>query len=423
MNIAGDFKKKSTINSVYTNMFIFLAGKMVSLFGSRIMNFAIGLYVLRVTGSGISFALTMIISTVPAILISPFVGVLADRLNRKMVVVLADALCGLFLIIAYLIALKTGLTLSLVFITVFFLSILNTFFNITMEASIPNIVDERRLTKINSYNSSITSLAAIVGPALGGFVYGFVPIDMFLLLAGICFIISATTETFINFNFNDIPVVEKSKGKVLYEIISAARYVRTKQVIFTIFMFAVFINFVFSAYTVSLPHIVNVQLGLSPEQYGLIQSSFAIGSLIFSLIYSIMPDKKSKYRYLISALMIVSILMMITGIPTLTLFNSVSQTNLLLYYFMLINFSIGGALMFVNLPCFILIQRKTSDEYRGRVYGLLDTMSLSFQPLGMILGGLFTDYISSFLLVLICGILFLVTSLILTKVKGLKEAI
>lgn len=423
MRKIADLKKINANNSVYTNMLIFLVGKMVSLFGTKIMNFAIGLYVLRVTGSGMSFALTMIISTVPAIVISPFVGVLADRLDRKMVVVLTDALCGIFLIVAYLIAIKVGLSLSLIFITVFFLSIFNTFFNITMEASIPNIVDESRLTKINSYNSSITSLAAVVGPALGGFVYGFVPINMFLLLAGICFIISAITETFINFNFNNITVVEKAKEKVLSEIKSGFNYVRTKEIVFAILVFAVFINFVFSGYTVSLPHIVNVQLGLSSEQYGLIQSSFAIGSLIFSLIYSIMTDKKSKYRYLISALIIVSILMMITGIPTLSIFNSAFRTNLFLYYFIFINFSIGGALVFINIPAFILIQRETSDEYRGRVNGLLGTMSLSIQPLGMVLGGLFTDYISSFLLVLICGILFLVTSLILTKVKGLKEAI
>lgn len=423
MRKIADLKKINANNSVYTNMLIFLVGKMVSLFGTKIMNFAIGLYVLRVTGSGMSFALTMIISTVPAIIISPFVGVLADRLDRKMVVVLTDALCGIFLMVAYLIAIKVGLSLSLIFITVFLLSIFNTFFNITMEASIPNIVDESRLTKINSYNSSITSLAAVVGPALGGFVYGFVPINMFLLLAGICFIISAITETFINFNFNNITVVEKAKEKVLSEIKSGFNYVRTKEIVFAILVFAVFINFVFSGYTVSLPHIVNVQLGLSSEQYGLIQSSFAIGSLIFSLIYSIMTDKKSKYRYLISALIIVSILMMITGIPTLSIFNSAFRTNLFLYYFIFINFSIGGALVFINIPAFILIQRETSDEYRGRVNGLLGTMSLSIQPLGMVLGGLFTDYISSFLLVLICGILFLVTSLILTKVKGLKEAI
>lgn len=68
------------------------------------------------------------------------------------------------------------------------------------------------------------------------------------------------------------------------------------------------------------------------------------------------------------------------------------------------------------------MQRETSDEYRGRVNGLLGTTSLSIQPLGMVLGGLFIDYISSFALIFICGLLFLIISIIFTRVDELKES-
>lgn len=420
MDNTNDFKKGKSKNSVYLNMTIFLVGKLVSIFGARIMNFAIGLYVLKTTGSGMSFALTMIVSTIPAIILSPFAGVLADRVNRKMVVVITDTLSGVLLVIVYIISTKVGLSLNLVLITVFCISILNTFFNITMEASIPNIVDEKSLTKINSYSSSITSLASIIGPALGGFIYGFFPIEKFLLIAGVSFIVSAISEIFINFNFNNIEASKRPREKVISEIKSAIEYVKTKKIIFSILIFAVFINFAFSGYIVSLPHIINIQLGLSSEQYGLIQSAFAIGSLLFSLIYSLLPEKRNNYKYLVYSLIITSFLMMMTGIPTLKLFHSASKIKLLLY-FIFINFSIGGALIFLNLPTFILLQRETSDEYRGRVNGLLGTTSLSIQPLGMVLGGLFIDYISSFVLVLICGLSFLIISIIFTRLDELKE--
>lgn len=415
-----DLEKDKLRNSVYINMTIFLVGKLVSLFGARIMNFAIGLYVLRTTGSGMSFALTMIVSTIPAIILSPFAGVLADRVSRKMVVVVTDVLCGVLLIIVYPLSMRIGLSFNLVLITVFFLSILNTFFNITMETSIPNIVDEKRLTKINSYSSSITSLASIVGPVLGGFIYGFFPIERFLLIAGISFIASAVSEIFINFNFNDAPAIDRTREKVLIEIKSALNYVKTKKVISLILIFAVFVNFVFSSYITSLPHIINIQLGLSSEQYGLIQSAFAIGSLIFSLIYSLLPERKNGYKYVIYSLMIISALMMLTGIPTLQIFESAFKASLLIY-FIIINFSVGGALVFLNLPTFILMQRETSDEYRGRVNGLLGTASLSIQPMGMVLGGLFLDYISGFALVFICGLLFLIISVIFARLDDLKE--
>ncbi len=408
-------------NSANTNMLIYLAGKLVSLFGTRVMNFAIGLYVLRTTGSGMGFALTMIVATIPAIVISPFAGVVADRSNRRAVVVLTDFLCGLVLVSVYFLASRIGLSLNLILVKVFLLSILNTFFNTTMEASIPNIVDESRLTKINSYNSSITSLSSIVGPALGGLIYGVVKTELFILIAGLCFIMSAISELFINFNFNNAPAVTKPKENVMLEIKSAFHYVRSKRIVFSILLFAVFINFVFSSYIVSLPYIINIQLGLSSDQFGLIQSASAVGSLVFSLLYSLMPEHKGKFKYLMAALVAMSVLMMLTGVPTLNAFGAVSQIALLVY-FTALNFTLGGALMFLNLPSFILLQRETADEYRGRVNGFLGTMSLSIQPLGMALGGFFVDHISSFILVFSCGVLFLAISLILAKDRQLREA-
>jgi len=117
---------------VYTNMIIFLVGKLVSLLGSRIMNFAIGLYVLSVTGSGMNFAFTMILSTIPAIILSPIAGAIADVSNRKFMVVLMDALSGFLLIGIFISSMNHGLSLIHIYISVFFLSIFNTFFSVAM---------------------------------------------------------------------------------------------------------------------------------------------------------------------------------------------------------------------------------------------------------------------------------------------------
>ncbi|NMB19939.1 MAG: MFS transporter [Firmicutes bacterium] len=408
-------------NSANTNMFVFLLGKLVSLFGTRIMNFAIGLYVLRTTGSGMGFALTMIVGTIPAIIISPFAGVVADRVNRRVVVVLTDLLCGTVLVGMYLVALGRGFSMNLILVQVFLLSILNTFFNTTMEASVPNIVDPSRLTKINSYSSSINSLSAIVGPAIGGLVYGMFQIELFILVAGLCFILSAVSELFINFNFNQTPVAKRSKENIISDMKSALHYVRGKRIVLTILLFAVFINFVFSTYIVSLPYIINIELGLSSDQYGFIQSASALGSLVFSLLYALIPENKGKFKYLMAALVAMSALMILTGVPTLGTFGTPSPMTLLVY-FTANNFALGGALMFLNLPSFILLQKETADEYRGRVNGFLWTMSLSIQPLGMALGGFFVDHISSFLLVLGCGTLLLTISLLMAKDQQLREA-
>jgi len=407
---------------VYTNMIIFLVGKLVSLLGSRIMNFAIGLYVLSVTGSGMNFAFTMILSTIPAIILSPIAGAIADVSNRKFMVVLMDALSGFLLIGIFISSMNHGLSLIHIYISVFFLSIFNTFFSVAMEASIPNIVDKKRLTKINSYNSSISSLAAILGPVLGGFVYGFINIEIFILLNGISFVLSSISEMFIDFKLStkgQNETMTTKKANVYIEMKAGFDYIKTKKVIFSTMILSIYVNFVFSGYMVALPFIVNTNLGLSSDQYGLIQAAFAIGSLLFSLLFSTMSDKKSKYLYVILSMFIISFLMMITGIPSLEFFKSMG-TYTIMIYFMLLNFMIGCALIFVNLPFFIMLQKQTPDEYRGRVNGLLGTMSLSISPIGMILGGLLIDLLPSFILPLICGMLFMVLSIVLHKQKEFK---
>lgn len=407
---------------VYINMTIFLVGKLVSLLGSRMMSFAIGLYVLNITGSGMNFAFTMILSTIPAIILSPIAGTIADRSNRKFIVVLMDALSGILLVGIFITSRAYGLSLMLIYISIFFLSVFSTFFSVAMEASIPTIVDEKRLIKINSYNSSISSLASILGPVLGGIVYGFINIETFIVLNGISLILSAISEMFIDFklgakekNYN----LSNQKRSIFTDMKEGFTYIKTKKVIFSTLIFSIYINFAFSAYMVALPYIVNTELGLTSEQYGFIQAAFAVGSLLFSLLFSTLSDQKSKYFYIILSMVIISFLMMATGVPSLKFFKSI-EPFILLVYFILLNFIIGSALIFVNLPFFIMLQKQTPDEYRGRVNGLLGTMSLSISPIGMLIGGILIDSLPSLILPLICGILFLILTMVLYKKAELK---
>jgi len=75
-----------------SNLLLFSLGKFVSIFGTSIYTFAIGLYVLKVTGSGLSFATTLFFGLVPIILFNSIAGVMADRFDKKKVVIFMDLL-------------------------------------------------------------------------------------------------------------------------------------------------------------------------------------------------------------------------------------------------------------------------------------------------------------------------------------------
>ena len=143
------FEKRSLMREK-GNLLLFLSGKSISLFGSAIYTFAIGLYLLKTTGSGLTFATNIVLYTVPMVIINPLAGVIADRINKKIMVVGSDLLNGVFLIGVYLMAGRIGLSVPLVYISTFVMTVLTAFFDIGIESAKPNLVSERKLVDINS---------------------------------------------------------------------------------------------------------------------------------------------------------------------------------------------------------------------------------------------------------------------------------
>lgn len=202
--------EKEMKKSVKKNIMFLLMGKFVSVLGSQIYSFAISLYVLSITGSGLSFSLTLALSTLPRVIFGPISGVIADRVDRKKMVVAMDIISGLVVIGLFSLSIIDELRLVYIYSTTFLLSTCSIFFNTPLTASLPNIVDDENLTRINSLSQTIESISSIAGPFIGGIVYAIMDIKTFLVINGISFIISGISELFIDFKLN-------SRGRVLEE--------------------------------------------------------------------------------------------------------------------------------------------------------------------------------------------------------------
>lgn len=79
-------------NQELRNICLYSIAKTVSIFGSSMYSFALGLYVLHITGSALNFAITLILGTIPMIVMNPFAGVIADKVDKKKLVVCMDLL-------------------------------------------------------------------------------------------------------------------------------------------------------------------------------------------------------------------------------------------------------------------------------------------------------------------------------------------
>ncbi len=182
------------------NITLFLSGKLTAVLGSSIYGFAIGLYILSETGSSLNFAITLILSALPRILLSPFAGALSDRWDRKKIIIISDFACAVWLIAIFLLYLLVTQEIWLLYTATAVLSILNTFYSAAVTSAIYNMVGPDTLQKAMSLNQAAASSSSILGPVLGGVFFGIFHLSVFMLINIIAFTVSGITSLLIQYN-------------------------------------------------------------------------------------------------------------------------------------------------------------------------------------------------------------------------------
>lgn len=369
------------------NMALMLAGKLVSLLGNYIYSFAMGLYVLRVTGSAMGFAATLIFGTLPRVILAPVAGALADRLDRKKMVVGMDLVSGLVMLLLYGISSAYGLQVSFIYGAAAVLATANTFLHVAMDAAIPNLVTDRHLVRINSLNQSVVSLSQVAAPFIGGLVFGIIDIRLFVLVNGIAFILSAVSEIFIDFQLTapaeaEVPV----QPKLLAEMGEGFTFLRRHHLLFTLGMFFVFLNFCVGLGAISVPYILNNVVGMDATLFGILNGLLSAGIFVGSLLISALPEFRRRYPVILVSLLVMALALAVCGLPALPQLLALGEWPIFWYYFLLL-LVIGFSNPFVNIPIFVMMQRQIPDNFRGRVFGLIQTMCMAITPVAYLLAG------------------------------------
>lgn len=425
MEIKQDLKDIKESRSDNKNLILFVAGRFVSLFGTSIYSFTIGLYVLEKTGSGLSFASSLIFSMLPRIIIGPIAGIVVDKFDRKKIAVGMDFICGILMVFFFLLSKSNEIKISYIYLFSFLLATSNVFFDIAMDASKPNLVENKNLTRINSFSQSITSIASISGPFLGGLVYGFFNIQSFLIFNGISFILSAISEMFIDFEYNRLKAMnkEKNNNSILLDLKEGVQFLRNNKALFSIMSFSLLINFALQlSVTVPLPYIITNTLDMTSTQYGTIKGAWPVGMLIGSVALSFLPQREKIFKRTIILLTIFIGILMATALPVIPAFSIYSKETYFIYYMVLM--AIGGLIVaFIDIPIMVVFQRLIPDEIRGRIFSLIGTMALGIAPLGLLLAGLLIDYIPTWILPITSGILLIIKLVLFIKNNQVKEII
>ena len=403
------------------HLWTFTISKLVSTFGAQVYSFAISFYILQLTGSASSFALNLICSILPRTIVAPFAGYAADKYSRKMIVIVSQIATTLAIGGLLIVSWSVGLSLVAIYSTTVILSLTSLFSGVTFSSSITGLVDEGRIQKAMSLNQMSISFAAIGSPAVGGLLYGVVSMPIFLIMYMVASTIAVILESTMDFKLfaKRKEIVEGEPKEPMLESMKAGfRYLMKKPILKTMVVISLFINFLFGAYQVGYSFILIERLKISAQHFGFTEGAFAIGMLLLSIYFSM--RKELKFPFLVSKWGIVVMGVMI-GAVALPLLVNMSYTFIVVYYIVLM-FLFGASMIVTNTPIQVMMQKMIEDDYKGRVFSIVETCAMALMPLGMVLFGFLYDVFPAESILIVSSILLILVILFLARPSVVRSA-
>jgi len=406
-------------NEQKRNFLLYSIGRLVSLIGTGIQMIALPLYILDLTGSGTLMGTFALLSTLPGLIFSPIAGVLGDRMNRKKIMVNMDYLRGIIILFMAYSTYQGWMNIAFIFTAQVFISILDSVFGGSTNAMLPDLVPIEFLTKANSLNSSINGISNIIGPILGGIIYGFGGIKVVFLINGISFVISAISEMFITY----LPHFE-GKQKISFksmfsDIKEGLIFIKVRKGLKELLLFALVLNFMMAPIlTIVLPYVLRQEIGFTSEQYGITQSSFTVGILIGSILigtifYKSNPKKSMTFGLIVEAIMS----FIISGLffPNIvTTFGGASWTFLIILYINLMVIGVSNA--FINIPIDTNMQKMTPTNVRSRVFTVVGLITQGAVPVGMQIYGILLDLMKGYQIALFASIASAIVTILFLRI-------
>lgn len=397
---------------------LLMLAKFISLTGTQFQDFALSLYVLKITGSATLFSTVIMAALIPQLILSPIAGVFADWLDRKKIIVYLDLLNAVIVGIFAVIFLTTGkLSLIAVYSLVILLTLSSLLYQPAIGTIIPSIVKNDDLGDANGINSFLMNLATLISPILAGILFGFYGLFIILIINAVSFLISSFGEIFIK-----IPKTNKMPEKVSFKAFNkdfseGITFIKGNKLILCLIVVAPILNFVFSPLSsTGLAYIAKNVLKVSDFSYGLIQMFIMAAMMISPFLSSKVLKNNSVGTILFWDMLITSLLIAVMAIVPSPFYLHQFNSNIIPYISFVVLFSlICGIITIANISLNTLFQKIVPVSMMGRVGSVFATGCMAMAPLGLLLFGMLYDKISSWICLIISAVILLVTILCFRK--------
>lgn len=409
-------QRKLTYSDVLRNRNFALLwiGQSVSIVGDVVYFLAINWYILEKTGSALQIGGNVIFTVISSMIFSSVAGVVADRWDRRRIMIFSDLIRG-FILILLLSSILSGIfNLWLVYFITFALTAVSSFFSPAYQSLIPNLLKKDELMIGRSLNVSSSNLLRATATAFSGVMIAFTGTQTAILINAISFFFSAALLTFIKppQSLQETKTNKLTFVAFLQDTASGWMYIRSIPVLISLFILYAFGDFG-AAFTWPV-HAVFAEkvLGGGSELYGYLSTASLLGGFAggyFIGRYSKWFTQRPGQSFAVASFL--------WGCLSIAFSQSTSIPIALG-----LRFAIGWSLSMIHVPISALLDATASDEFRGRVWATIGIGSMVSGSIATFLSGIIADQFSPRLSYLIAGLILILASLLAVLLKPIRFA-
>ena len=425
-----------TIN-VFANInyrLVFL-GALVSELGALLYSFAVGFYILEISGNNAFLqGLYLALCGVALLIFTPVGGVLGDRINKAKIMYACDFIKGGMIVLATALMMifpSATAHIAILFVLGILGNAVSGVFNPAAGALLPNIVEPEQLQQANAYFSIKSSTESILGIVLAGVLYAALPLNALFFAVGACFIASGLSEMFIRYDHTPSPESITLRLAVS-DTKDGFRYLRSQKAIMAIMGCVLFINFFITPVTGNfIPYFIKTELGaasdylfesfLKPELwFSVFNVCIGVSSLIGAAVLSARKQEERCGQKVAQRLCIFSGVMIALALGYLWLVDAGVSLNGFLLLFSAGCLAVGFLLSFINIPLSTTIQSRVEKDKLSKVGSLLNIGSQGMIPIASVLAGAALQAFGSTVLLGICAVGFTITAILMLTNKHIR---
>jgi DHA3 family macrolide efflux protein-like MFS transporter len=363
--------------------YIIIVTQTISIIGSRISGLAIGFHIFNQTGEATPLALVSFFAIIPMVLASSISGVLADRWDRRYVMMVSDAgqaLGTVFLLISFG---SGGFELWHLYLVTFMQGIFGVFQGPAFQASVTMLVPDEQRDRANAIMQLTGPMAGIISPAIAGVVYAAASVTGAIWLDLFSFIIAMVVVFLVRIPRPPQSAEGKAaQGSLWKEVTGGFRYLYQRRTLFFLMLFISMVNFLFSTVmTLETPYLLSRTEG-STEIMGALLSIMNIGALTGGIIIGVWGGTRPRMHTMMPGLVVSALALIAMGMSQTTLALGITMFLLML------------PMPMINALFMSMMQTKVAPDMQGRVFAVIGQVSMLLIPLASLAAGPLADRIA-----------------------------